>query len=309
MARSGKKAVIETVGDKRVFTDGTQTVEIHNIKGLPHADGMLIAYIPSAKHRRLRRHVQPRGAGTAARAESARRRHAGIRRELGAARPRLGERHLGARAESRSADHAPRHSRDARPLERRDSNGAGRASGPALFMARRRIPARRGFAAPGSAGCSSCCGSSTGTDDHRGIGPAEEALGLLLRKRLEEAEPAIQAAARRLEHGNRIGRAEPCVARTALHLVGERAGARRAPSIRDRAGSRRLGRAPERTARDCRRRLSSSECCSSTGNAAARRSPPRRLEPTALASDKAAAPPSNAVRHLRVMAILPLVRA
>jgi glyoxylase-like metal-dependent hydrolase (beta-lactamase superfamily II) len=48
MARSGKKLVIETVGDKRVFTDGTQTVEIHNIKGLPHADGMLIAYIPSA---------------------------------------------------------------------------------------------------------------------------------------------------------------------------------------------------------------------------------------------------------------------
>jgi glyoxylase-like metal-dependent hydrolase (beta-lactamase superfamily II) len=49
MARSGRKAVIETVGDKRVFTDGTQTVEIHHIQGLPHADGMLIAYIPSAR--------------------------------------------------------------------------------------------------------------------------------------------------------------------------------------------------------------------------------------------------------------------
>lgn len=49
MARSGRKPVIETVGDKRVFTDGRQTVEIHNIKGLPHADGMLIAYIPSAR--------------------------------------------------------------------------------------------------------------------------------------------------------------------------------------------------------------------------------------------------------------------
>jgi glyoxylase-like metal-dependent hydrolase (beta-lactamase superfamily II) len=46
MSRSGKKAVIETVGDKRVFTDGRRTVEIHNIKGLPHADGMLIAYLP-----------------------------------------------------------------------------------------------------------------------------------------------------------------------------------------------------------------------------------------------------------------------
>jgi glyoxylase-like metal-dependent hydrolase (beta-lactamase superfamily II) len=49
MARSGRRPVIETVGDKRVFTDGTQTVEIHHIKGLPHADGMLIAYIPSAR--------------------------------------------------------------------------------------------------------------------------------------------------------------------------------------------------------------------------------------------------------------------
>ena len=132
MARSGKKAVIETVGDKRVFTDGTQTVEIHNIKGLPHADGMLIAYMPSAQHRRLRRHVQPRGAGPAARAESAGRRHAGVRREPRAPRPRLGEHHLGARAEPRSADHARRHSRDARlaqtsagrvPISFRDSHG------------------------------------------------------------------------------------------------------------------------------------------------------------------------------------------
>jgi glyoxylase-like metal-dependent hydrolase (beta-lactamase superfamily II) len=49
MARSGNRLKIEAVGDKRVFTDGTQTVEIHNIKGLPHADGMLIAYIPSAR--------------------------------------------------------------------------------------------------------------------------------------------------------------------------------------------------------------------------------------------------------------------
>ena len=49
MSKSGKRPIIETVGDKRVFTDGTQTVEIHNIKGLPHADGMLIAYIPSAR--------------------------------------------------------------------------------------------------------------------------------------------------------------------------------------------------------------------------------------------------------------------
>ena len=46
MSKSGKKAVIETMNEKRVFTDGTHTLEIHEIKGLPHADGMLIGYLP-----------------------------------------------------------------------------------------------------------------------------------------------------------------------------------------------------------------------------------------------------------------------
>jgi glyoxylase-like metal-dependent hydrolase (beta-lactamase superfamily II) len=46
MSRSGNRPVIETVGEKRVFTDGNMTVEIHLIQGLPHADGMLVAYLP-----------------------------------------------------------------------------------------------------------------------------------------------------------------------------------------------------------------------------------------------------------------------
>jgi glyoxylase-like metal-dependent hydrolase (beta-lactamase superfamily II) len=46
MSKSGKKAVIEGMTEKRVFTDGNRTMEIHEIKGLPHADGMLIAYLP-----------------------------------------------------------------------------------------------------------------------------------------------------------------------------------------------------------------------------------------------------------------------
>jgi glyoxylase-like metal-dependent hydrolase (beta-lactamase superfamily II) len=49
MAKSGKKAIIETVGDRRVFQDGTHTVELHHIKGLPHADSMLIAYLPKER--------------------------------------------------------------------------------------------------------------------------------------------------------------------------------------------------------------------------------------------------------------------
>ena len=49
MSKSGKKPVIEGMSDKRVFTDGTRTLEVHEIKGLPHADGMLLAYLPKEK--------------------------------------------------------------------------------------------------------------------------------------------------------------------------------------------------------------------------------------------------------------------
>jgi glyoxylase-like metal-dependent hydrolase (beta-lactamase superfamily II) len=50
LAKSGKKAVIEGfAGDKRVFQDATRTVEIHVIKGLPHADGIVIAWLPKEK--------------------------------------------------------------------------------------------------------------------------------------------------------------------------------------------------------------------------------------------------------------------
>jgi glyoxylase-like metal-dependent hydrolase (beta-lactamase superfamily II) len=49
MAKSGKKARIETVGDKRVFQDATRTFEVHRIQGLPHADGLLVGYLPKEK--------------------------------------------------------------------------------------------------------------------------------------------------------------------------------------------------------------------------------------------------------------------
>jgi glyoxylase-like metal-dependent hydrolase (beta-lactamase superfamily II) len=50
LAKSGKKPVIEGFkGDKRVFQDATRTVEIHVIKGLPHADGLVIAWLPKEK--------------------------------------------------------------------------------------------------------------------------------------------------------------------------------------------------------------------------------------------------------------------
>jgi glyoxylase-like metal-dependent hydrolase (beta-lactamase superfamily II) len=49
MSKSGKKPVIETVAEKRVFTDGTRNVEVHHIQGLPHADGMLVVYLPKER--------------------------------------------------------------------------------------------------------------------------------------------------------------------------------------------------------------------------------------------------------------------
>jgi glyoxylase-like metal-dependent hydrolase (beta-lactamase superfamily II) len=49
MSRSGKKPSIEAVLEKRVLQDETRTVEIHHILGLPHADGMLMVYLPKEK--------------------------------------------------------------------------------------------------------------------------------------------------------------------------------------------------------------------------------------------------------------------
>lgn len=50
MSKSGKKPLIEGFkGDKRVFQDATRTFEVHVIKGLPHADGLVIGYLPKEK--------------------------------------------------------------------------------------------------------------------------------------------------------------------------------------------------------------------------------------------------------------------
>jgi hypothetical protein len=49
MSKSGKKPKVEAVLEKRVLQDETRTVEIHHIVGLPHADGMLMVYLPKEK--------------------------------------------------------------------------------------------------------------------------------------------------------------------------------------------------------------------------------------------------------------------
>lgn len=50
MSKSGRKPMIEGfTGDRRVFQDATRTFEVHLIKGLPHADGLVVGYLPKEK--------------------------------------------------------------------------------------------------------------------------------------------------------------------------------------------------------------------------------------------------------------------
>jgi glyoxylase-like metal-dependent hydrolase (beta-lactamase superfamily II) len=49
LARSQKKPNIETVADKKVLSDAARTLELHWIKGSPHDDGILMAFLPKEK--------------------------------------------------------------------------------------------------------------------------------------------------------------------------------------------------------------------------------------------------------------------
>ncbi len=49
LERSKKKANIVTVGDKKVMSDATRTMELYLIKNNPHDDGILMAFLPKEK--------------------------------------------------------------------------------------------------------------------------------------------------------------------------------------------------------------------------------------------------------------------
>lgn len=49
LTKSGKKAKIETVGEKKVMTDGTRSIELHRIKENLHNDTFLMVYLPKEK--------------------------------------------------------------------------------------------------------------------------------------------------------------------------------------------------------------------------------------------------------------------
>jgi glyoxylase-like metal-dependent hydrolase (beta-lactamase superfamily II) len=46
LARMPRAPVIEAMGDKRVLSDGAMTLELHLLKGNPHSEGLLMAYVP-----------------------------------------------------------------------------------------------------------------------------------------------------------------------------------------------------------------------------------------------------------------------
>ena len=49
LAKNPKKARVETVGDKKVYSGGGETVEFYHVPGAPHSNGLLIAYFPKEK--------------------------------------------------------------------------------------------------------------------------------------------------------------------------------------------------------------------------------------------------------------------
>jgi glyoxylase-like metal-dependent hydrolase (beta-lactamase superfamily II) len=49
LAKNPKKARIEAVSDKKVYSDGNRTVEIYHAFPAPHSNGLLIAYLPKEK--------------------------------------------------------------------------------------------------------------------------------------------------------------------------------------------------------------------------------------------------------------------
>lgn len=49
LAAAKKSPTFESVGAKKVLTDGTRTIELHEIQGSPHNEGFLMAYLPKEK--------------------------------------------------------------------------------------------------------------------------------------------------------------------------------------------------------------------------------------------------------------------
>jgi len=49
LAKNPKKAKVEEVDEKKVYSDGTRTVEMYHIYPAPHSNGLMVAYLPKEK--------------------------------------------------------------------------------------------------------------------------------------------------------------------------------------------------------------------------------------------------------------------
>jgi glyoxylase-like metal-dependent hydrolase (beta-lactamase superfamily II) len=49
LAQNKAKVNVETIGDKRVLTDGTHTIELYRTQGSLHNEGLVMAYLPKEK--------------------------------------------------------------------------------------------------------------------------------------------------------------------------------------------------------------------------------------------------------------------
>jgi len=49
LAKNPKKAKIEAVAEKKVYSDGTRTVEMYHVYPVPHSNGLMVALLPKEK--------------------------------------------------------------------------------------------------------------------------------------------------------------------------------------------------------------------------------------------------------------------
>jgi glyoxylase-like metal-dependent hydrolase (beta-lactamase superfamily II) len=49
LAGSPRPPILEGVGDRKVITDGTRTIEVHHVRGQLHSEGMLMIYLPKER--------------------------------------------------------------------------------------------------------------------------------------------------------------------------------------------------------------------------------------------------------------------
>ena len=49
LAKNPKKAKVEAVAEKKVYSDGTHTVEIYHVSPVPHSNGLMIAFLPKER--------------------------------------------------------------------------------------------------------------------------------------------------------------------------------------------------------------------------------------------------------------------